>query len=322
MTRVFGVHSEVGKLKTVMLCPPGRAHERLTPGNCRDLLFDDVLWVQEAREVHFDFVLKMRDRGIEVLDFSVFLGATMEGPAARNFVLSHCVTRNSVGPVIAEALYPWLESIPGPHLAELLIGGIAIEDVPWSESSDLFGEAMGEGAFLIPPIPNTLFQRDPSCWIYGGVTCNPMFWPARKPETLLQRAVYKFHPFFKNGDFKIWFGASDEDFWATSLEGGDSELLARELEADLFIMATDADAVFADWGKPTARAIRRATPAAMRDFNFPAGSMGPKVDAASQFAQKTGTNAAIGALKDLPGLVRGTAGTTITTSAAGVEWPL
>ena len=75
--------------------------------------------------------------------------------------------------------------------------------------------------FVIPPMPNTLFQRDPSCWIYSGVTCNPMFWPARKPETLLQRAVYKFHPGFKGGDFQIWFGDSDEDFGAATLEGGD-----------------------------------------------------------------------------------------------------
>ena len=73
----------------------------------------------------------------------------------------------------------------------------------------------------MPPIPNTLFQRDPSCWIYSGVTCNPMYWPARKPETLLQRAIYKFHPKFKRGDFKIWWGDSDEDFGNASMEGGD-----------------------------------------------------------------------------------------------------
>ena len=173
MDRVFGVHSEVGKLRTVMVCPPGRAHERLTPGNCHDLLFDDVIWVQEARKDHFDFVLKMRDRGIEVLDFSELLGEAMEDKEARRFVLQRRVTRNTLGPVIGEALYPWLESIPGARLAELLIGGIAVQDVPPSEWSVMLGEAMGETSFLIPPIPNTLFQRDPSCWIYGGVTCNP-----------------------------------------------------------------------------------------------------------------------------------------------------
>ncbi len=221
MDRQYGVYSEVGKLRTVMVCPPGRAHERLTPGNCHDLLFDDVIWVQEARKDHFDFTLKMRDRGIEVLDFSVLLGEAMEDKAARSFVLQRRVTRNTVGPVIAEALYPWLESISGARLAELLIGGIAVQDIPPSEWSVMLGEAMGETSFLIPPIPNTLFQRDASCWIYGGVTCNPMYWPARQPETLLQRTVYKFHPIFKDGDFRFWFGDSDESFGSSTIEGGD-----------------------------------------------------------------------------------------------------
>jgi arginine deiminase len=201
-----------------MVCPPGRAHERL---NCHDLWFDDVIWVQEARKDHFDFVLKMRDRGVEVLDFSVLLGEAMEDPEARRFVLQRRVTRNTVGPVIAEALYPWLEAIPGGRLSELLIGGVAVQDVPPSESSVMLGDAMGETSFLIPPIPNTLFQRDSSCWIYNGVTCNPMYWPARQPETLLQRVIYKFRPIFKGGDFHVWFGDSDENFGASTIEGGD-----------------------------------------------------------------------------------------------------
>jgi carbamate kinase len=99
-----------------------------------------------------------------------------------------------------------------------------------------------------------------------------------------------------------------------------SELLARQIGADFFIMATDADAVFLDWGKPTAKAFRRASPKAMRDFSFPAGSMGPKVDAACQFAEATGKVAAIGALKDLAAIVRGEAGTSITSTASDIKW--
>jgi carbamate kinase len=99
-----------------------------------------------------------------------------------------------------------------------------------------------------------------------------------------------------------------------------SELLARELEADVFIMATDADAVFLDWGKPTAKAFRRASPKAMREYSFPAGSMGPKVDAACHFAEVTGKRASIGALKDLKMMLSGQAGTTIDASAIGVDW--
>ncbi len=221
MSRTFGVHSEIGKLKTVMVCPPGRAHERLTPGNCHDLLFDDVIWVHEARKDHYDFVTKMEERGVDVLEFPELLGEALDDKEARAFVLDRRVTPNSVGPGTSRALRPWLEDMAGADLVELLIGGISIQDVPKSEWSRMLADAFGETSFLIPPIPNTLFQRDPSCWIYGGVTCNPMYWPARKPETLLQRAVYKFHPFFKDGRFKFWFGDSDEDFGAATLEGGD-----------------------------------------------------------------------------------------------------
>ena len=221
MSRSFGVHSEVGKLKTVMVCPPGRAHERLTPGNCHDLLFDDVIWVHEARKDHYDFVTKMEERGVEVLDFPKLLGEALDDKEARAFVLDRRVTPHTVGPGAARAMRPWLEEIPGAELSRLLIGGISMLDVPKSEWSKMLTDAAGETSFLIPPIPNTLFQRDPSCWIYKGVTCNPMYWPARQLETLLQRAVYKFHPIFKGGDFSFWFGDSDEDFATATLEGGD-----------------------------------------------------------------------------------------------------
>ncbi len=94
-----------------------------------------------------------------------------------------------------------------------------------------------------------------------------------------------------------------------------SELLARELDADLFIMATDADAVYLDWGTPQARGIKRAAPRELSKYSFPAGSMGPKVEAACSFAETTGKAAAIGALADLQGIVMGTAGTTVHNGA-------
>jgi len=99
-----------------------------------------------------------------------------------------------------------------------------------------------------------------------------------------------------------------------------SELLARDLDADLYIMATDADAVYVGWGTPDAKAIKRASPDGIREFEFPAGSMGPKVEAACQFAERTGKAAAIGALADLPAIVTGQAGTTVSGAASGVEW--
>jgi arginine deiminase len=221
MMQALGVHSEVGKLRTVMVCRPGLAHQRLTPGNAEELLFDDVLWVQEAQKDHYDFVLKMRERGTEVIDLHEMLAETLADKAARDWVLERRVTVNDVGLGMVDAMRAWLDEMPAQKLAEHLIGGIAILDLPKSERTQMLIEAYDATDFLIPPIPNTLFQRDPSCWIYGGVTCNPMYWPARQPETLLQRAVYKFHSRFKDANFNIWWGDSDERFGASTLEGGD-----------------------------------------------------------------------------------------------------
>ena len=220
-TKKLGVHSEVGRLKTVLVCRPGLAHQRLTPTNRAELSFDDVLWVPEAQKDHYDFVLKMRERGVEVLELHELLAETLQDPLARTWVLDRRITANDVGRGTMGVVRPWLDEMPADMLAEHLIGGIAILDVPRSERSALLADAYGGTDFIIPPLPNTLFQRDPSCWIAKGVICNPMCWPARKPETLLQRAVYKFHPSFTRGDFTIWWGDSDESFGTASVEGGD-----------------------------------------------------------------------------------------------------
>jgi carbamate kinase len=98
-----------------------------------------------------------------------------------------------------------------------------------------------------------------------------------------------------------------------------SALMARELSCDYFVMATDADAVYLDWGKPTQRPIRRAHPKALDPSSFPVGSMGPKVESAIEFVERTGKVAAIGALSDVERLVRGEAGTIVTTDAQGLE---
>ena len=99
-----------------------------------------------------------------------------------------------------------------------------------------------------------------------------------------------------------------------------SELLARKLNADLYIMATDVEAAYSDWGGPTQREIRRATVDGIGAYDFPAGSMGPKVDAARMFVSATGRKAAIGALSNLEAIVGGSAGTTISAAGPAIEW--
>src|SRR6185436_19136063 len=139
--RALGVHSEVGVLRTVMVCRPGLAHQRLTPGNRADLLFDDVLWVHEAQKDHYDFVLKMQERGVEVLDLHDLLAKTLENKEARDFVLDRRVTANSVGPGTAEAIRPWLDEMPAKELAAHLIGGFAIADLPDAQIKSILMEA-------------------------------------------------------------------------------------------------------------------------------------------------------------------------------------
>ncbi|MDX0765685.1 arginine deiminase [Sinorhizobium medicae] len=219
--RTVGVHSEVGKLRTVMVCRPSLAHQRLTPGNCHDLLFDDVVWVHEAQKDHYDFVLKMQERGVEVLELHDLLTDTLMDAEGRKFVLDRRATPNVMGSQIAELVRPWMEEMDPKSLAAFLIGGISVADLPEGHGKTLMASAFGATEFVLPPIPNTLFQRDPSCWIYNGVTCNPMFWPARRAETLVQRAIYKFHPSFKSASFDIWWGDSDEQFANATIEGGD-----------------------------------------------------------------------------------------------------
>ncbi|MEP0235191.1 arginine deiminase [Roseibium sp.] len=218
----LGVHSEIGKLRKVMVSRPSLAHERLTPGNCHDLLFDDVLWVHKARVDHDDFRLKMKAHDVEVYDIQDLLAEMLDKvPEGRRFVLDRRITDNLVGPGFARGMRPWLDELPGEKLARLLMGGITLYDLPQEMQTPLAKQAIASTEFLLDPIPNALFQRDSSCWMYGGVTVNPMFWPARKPETLYQRAVYKFHPMFADEDFQIWWGDSDEDFGHASMEGGD-----------------------------------------------------------------------------------------------------
>lgn len=93
----YGVHSEAGKLRKVMVCSPGLAHQRLTPNNCDELLFDDVLWVAQAKRDHFDFVTKMRERDIDVLEMHNLLTDIVAIPEALDWILERKITANTVG---------------------------------------------------------------------------------------------------------------------------------------------------------------------------------------------------------------------------------
>jgi len=219
----LGVHSEVGPLRAVLVCEPGRAHERLTPSNCDALLFDDVMWVENARRDHRDFVEKMRDRGVEVLEMHDLLTETLALPQARTWVLDQQVVPNQVGLGLVDEVRSYLAGLPDRELAETLIGGLSTYEFPETfggATLALVREAAGVTEYLLPPLPNTLYTRDTTCWVYGGVTLNPLFWSARHEETLLTTAIYRFHPSFA-GRVTVWWGDPTLDWGMASLEGGD-----------------------------------------------------------------------------------------------------
>jgi arginine deiminase len=228
----FGVHSEVGRLRSVLVCRPGLAQQRLTPANCKELLFDDVLWVAKARNDHYAFAGAMQDAGVEVLELHDLLETVLGEPGARQWLLERRVRPSIVGQELAPSLHDWLGDLPAKELAERLIGGIAYAELPWPANSaprsSLVAQSMSGADFVLPPLPNTLFTRDSSCWIGAGLTLNPMYWPARRDETLLLAAVYRFHPRFAQ-QARVWWGDVDQPPGSATLEGGDVMPLAPGL---------------------------------------------------------------------------------------------
>ena len=216
----LGTHSEVGKLHTVMVHRPDLAHERLSPTNAHDLLFDDVIWVRRARQEHDAFVDLMRERGVEVLLVHELLAETLEDREAREWLLSRRVRPEEVTVMFAEPIREWLSEMPAAELATRLTGGVTVLELP-EEIKSVIGRSLKPTDFVLPPLPNQLFTRDTSAWLYGGVTLNPMFWPARQLETLNVEAIYRFHPRFRDAGFPIWFGGVDHDWGSASIEGGD-----------------------------------------------------------------------------------------------------
>jgi arginine deiminase len=216
----FHVDSEVGTLRKVLIHRPGREHMRLTPSNAEELLFDDVIWVKRAKEEHDAFASVMRDRGIEVYEAEELLAQVLADPAGRDWVLDRVLDERHVGVYLARRRREWADGVSAVALADYLIGGVTKADL--ADGEGLTYDSSAQSDLLLPPLPNFLFQRDPSCWIYDGVTLNPMTKPARRPETVFMQAIYRWHPMFAaNGGVTVWHGDVEQDWGRATVEGGD-----------------------------------------------------------------------------------------------------
>ncbi len=230
----YGVHSEVGKLRKVIVHRPDLSLKRLTPTNHDELLFDDVLWVERAQYEHDQFRAQMAERGVEVLLVSDLLAeALAASDEVRERLIELVVSEYTVGWSLVDEIRELLAGFAPDKLAKHLIGGLTVAeaelDVDGDQKVSLIAAALDDtSAFVLPPLPNSLFTRDSSCWIYGGVSINPMYWPARRREAYNMAAIYKGHPMFAGKDFEFWYPEEGPDgrletadFGLSSLEGGD-----------------------------------------------------------------------------------------------------
>lgn len=231
----WGVYSEVGKLDAVLVHRPGRSLERLTPANREEFLFDDVVGLDVARRQHRGFVEALESRGVEVLELLDLLSETLcTSPEVRRHIVEHAVSPFTVGLSMVDDLRDWLVERPCEELAQILVGGLLISELEGLDLDALTRHSLGATlagpeTFVLPPLPNTMFTRDSSAWLFDGVVLPPLFWHARRLEVVNVSAIYHHHPLFTSERFERWYPpAGDGDRFAVedfgqgaSLEGGD-----------------------------------------------------------------------------------------------------
>ncbi|MDP4015099.1 MAG: arginine deiminase [Candidatus Nanopelagicales bacterium] len=218
---VLHVDSEVGKLEQVMLHEPGLELDRLTPQNCDELLFDDVMWARKAREEHRSFVDQLREKGVTVHLFRDKLGEALEIPEAREFLLDRLVNKYTCGRHLVAPLREMGEAATGAALASFAIGGVLKSDLQLPKGTkSLYWDYLEDTDFVLTPLPNHLFQRDNTAFAYSGLSVHPMAKPARKREIFNSRTIWNFHPEFKD-DVYFYYGNGDHDHGPATVEGGD-----------------------------------------------------------------------------------------------------
>jgi arginine deiminase len=219
---MHGVASEVGPLATVLLHRPGTELRRLTPRNNDELLFDGVPWVARAQDEHDAFADVLRGRGVEVLYVRELLEEALAVDAAREALLAAALEPQLIGPVLAEALTERLSGLDAGTLAEVLIGGLARDELR-VDTGGLVERMAAPEEFIVRPLPNLLFTRDSSVWLRDGVAVTAPAMTARRRETSITGAIYTHHPRFAGTEL-LYGGDPDRDAW---LEGGDVLVLAR-----------------------------------------------------------------------------------------------
>ncbi len=223
----YHVDSEVGRLHEVILHRPGPEMRRLTPQNREELLFDDILWVERAEEEHDAFARALRDQGVGVRYFTDLLRETLAVPAARSLIVERTFDPALLGTAGVAPVLDMVNTLDDGELTTLLVGGLTKRELleRIDEPRSVALHVLGENAFVVPPLPNHLYTRDASAWVYDGVGVSNMRKRSRLRESLHYQAIYRFHPDFRGVDFHLWSGAGGRS--GINVEGGDVLVLGR-----------------------------------------------------------------------------------------------
>jgi len=221
------VDSEVGRLRQAILHRPDLELKRLTPTNHDEYLFDDVLWVKRAKQEHDAFAETLREQGVQVHLLHELLRETVAIPEARLYLLERTFDERVYGPMALDALHGVFSQMDDEELTTALIGGMTKRELLdlVAEPPSVRIQALDLDDLLLPPLPNHLFTRDTSAWVFDGVSINAMRKRARMRETIHYEAIYRWHPAFTAEDFRVWAEGTANGLATT--EGGDILVLGR-----------------------------------------------------------------------------------------------
>ncbi len=223
---VFSVESEIAPLKKVIISNPEGAIRRIVPDNTQKYLFDDILYTEVAVKEHKIFSKILKENGVEVFFLEELLTETMKNEKGRKWILQKLFVNFDFGLTFVNELYDYLFKMSPEQLCYHLIAGLTVKEAKIQDKG-IMSYANSLDEFILPPLPNHYFTRDPSCWIDGGVSINRMQFQVRRGEALNFAAVYKYHPMFTKEKFQIWNDGSENDGFP--LEGGDIFSLSKEL---------------------------------------------------------------------------------------------
>ncbi len=190
----FGIDTEVGRLRTVILHRPGAELKRLTPRNNDKLLFDGIPCVDRAQEEHDAFAAALRAHDVEVLYVMDLLREALDEAAARDEAITSALSDARLGQSLRRRVADHLHALGPAELADVLVAGLAHEEL--KSGAGLTWSLMDRHDFVIAPLPNLLFTRDSSAWVGDRVAVTSLAMPARRRETALTRIIYTYHPRF------------------------------------------------------------------------------------------------------------------------------